>query len=123
MEYWLAVGSITERARQALIASDGLVLHVSSKPDVTLVCVRYDEPNDISMGYGAQFHSECNVLEVEKRGLFLLVRSKDVMTYVVYASVTDIELLTEKDADEEYAEIQKNRKPEEPLGDLDEHPF
>jgi len=63
------------------------------------------------------------VLEVEKRGLFLLVRSKDVMTHVRYASVTDIEILTEKDADEEYEAIQKERKLGEPLGDLDEHPF
>jgi len=53
MEYWIAVGSITERVRQALVDSDGLVLHVSSKPDGTLVCVRYESVNNLSMGYSA----------------------------------------------------------------------
>lgn len=124
-EHWIAVGSITERARKALIDSDCSVLYVSSKPDVTLVCVRYEDKYDLRMGYAAQFYSNCEVLEVPARGLFLFIRSKDEgeRGFVGYASVTDVEILTEKDADEEWVAIQKERKADEPLGDLDEHPF
>ena len=90
-EYWLAVGHVSDAARQQLINANCPVLDVSSRPPVVLVGLRQESASD-------RFHEDLaltNVGEIQVRvkGLGLYWRFPGDWQ-VAYASVTETELVT-----------------------------
>jgi hypothetical protein len=90
-EYWLAVGHVSDAARQQLINANCLVLDVSSRPPVVLVGLRQESVSD-------RFHEDLaltNVGEIQVRvkGLGLYWRFPGDWQ-VAYTSVTETELVT-----------------------------
>ena len=90
-EHWLAVGRVSNAARQQLVNANCLVLDVNSRPPVVLVCLRYESPRD----HFSENMALTNVGEIEIRlkGLCLFWRYPDAWK-LAYSSVTEMELVT-----------------------------
>ncbi len=90
-EHWLTVGRVSNTARQQLINANCLVLDVSSRPQVVLVCLRHEPASD-------RFHQDLaltNVgeMQIRLKGLCLCWRFPGDWQ-VAYSSVIDTELVT-----------------------------
>ena len=90
-EHWLAVGRVSNAARQQLINANCPVLDVSSRPPVVLVGLRHESVGD-------RFHevlalTKVGEIQIRLQGLCLCWRFPGDWQ-VAYASVTETELVT-----------------------------
>ncbi len=90
-EHWLAVGRVSNAARQQLINANCLILDVSSRPPVVLVGLRHESAND-------RFHenlalTKVGEIQIRLKGLCLFWRFPGDWQ-VAHASVTETELVT-----------------------------
>lgn len=71
-EYWLAVGSVSEKARKQLEEADCIVQQANTVPPVVLVCLRYrsDEgSNDLKIWDHGEMHIHSKNLRLHHEGL------------------------------------------------------
>ena len=90
-EHWLAVGRVSNAARQQLINANCSVLDVSSRPPVVLVGLHHELTSD-------RFHEDLALtkvgeIQIRLKGLCLSWRFPGDWQ-VAYASVTETELVT-----------------------------
>jgi hypothetical protein len=90
-EHWLAVGRVSNAARQQLINANCLILDVSSRPPVVLVGFHHESASD-------HFHEDLALtkvgeIQIRLKGLCLFWRFPGDWQ-VAYASVTETELVT-----------------------------
>jgi hypothetical protein len=121
-EHWIAVGSVSDAARQALIEADCFLHKVSATPQIVLVGRHYQDEHDLDIGW--QFEPE---IPIDSSGLHLFWYPSGGDCLSHESSVTETRLIT---ADEWQAEREQEwtraREAEawiDELGDLDELPF
>ena len=72
-EYWLAVGSVSDKARNQLEEADCIVQQVNTVPPVVLICLRYrsDEgANDLKIGDHGELYIHTKNLRLHHEGLY-----------------------------------------------------
>ena len=87
-EHYIAVGRVSNAARQALIEADCFVQDLSPEPPLVAVGIRYQSKDDLSFTWSVDAE-----IQVASRGLYLIWRST-TNVQPLYASVIDTELLT-----------------------------
>jgi hypothetical protein len=84
----LAVGHVSDAARQALIEADCFVQDLEASPPLVAVGIGYQGNDDLSFTWSVDAE-----IQVNSSGLYLIWRSKSNVQ-PLYASIIDTELLT-----------------------------
>jgi hypothetical protein len=87
-EHYIAVGHVSDAARQALLEADCFVHDLSPEPPLVAVGIRYQGKDDLSFTWSVDAE-----IQVNSSGLYLIWRST-TNVQPLYASVLDTELLT-----------------------------
>ncbi len=95
-EHWLAVGRVSNAAREQLAIAHCSVIDVQREPPIVLVCLRHQ--GDISKEWIWEYVEE---LGIPSSGLDVLIRSHDANNTVGLASVVDVEITTAAEVEAE----------------------
>ena len=120
-QHYIAVGRVTDAARQALLEADCFVHDLSPEPPVVAVGIRYQDKDDLSFTWSVDAE-----IQVNSSGLYLIWRST-TNVQPLYASVLDTELLTYEEwcAEIDQATVTRLAAQDwsDELGELDNLPF
>lgn len=93
--HWLAVGRVSDEAREAIERTGGQVKLLHHDPLVTLVGIAYDasaRPDDLAFTHGSEIQ-----IDVRSIGFSLVWLSNDRLTNAAYSSLRETELMTSQE--------------------------
>jgi hypothetical protein len=121
-EHYIAVGHVSDAARQALIEADCFVHQVSIEPPLVAIALRYQDEHDLTFVWS----SADTEIQINSSGLYLIWRSSSNQE-PPYASCIDTSVSTYDEWCQEREEAAAKTLAaigwDGELGDLDEAPF